>query len=204
MPRKRSFGWVRRLPSGRYQASYVAPTGRRRVAPSTFPTKTDASAWLTRVQASILGGRWRDPVLAHQQFETYADRWISERPGLRPRTLDLYRWLFTRYLQPHLAGTSLEDLTPFVVRRWRADLLDTGVSAIMAAKAYRLLRAILNTAVDDDIIERNPCRLRGAGDEKPAERPTLTYRQVQQLCMAVPPRFSAFIAVHHVRQPALG
>ena len=31
--------------------------------------------------------------------------------------------------------------------------------------------------------------------EKPAERPVLTIRQVQALCMAVPPRFSAFIAV---------
>ncbi|MDT4931453.1 MAG: hypothetical protein QOF92_4320 [Pseudonocardiales bacterium] len=43
--------------------------------------------------------------------------------------------------------------------------------------------------------ERGGLRSGGAGDEKPAERPVLTMRQVQALCMVVPPRFSAFIAV---------
>ena len=31
------------------------------------------------------------------------------------------------------------------------------------AKAYRLLRAVMNTAVDDEVIGRNPCRIKGAG-----------------------------------------
>jgi hypothetical protein len=84
-----------------------------------------------------------------------------------------------------LGPIRLGDLTPLVVRRWRATLLDEGVSPAMVAKAYRLLRAILNTAVDDDIIDRNPCRIRGGGDEKAAERPTLSVAQVQQLAMLV-------------------
>ena len=54
------------------------------------------------------------------------------------------------------------------VRRWRKDLLDAGVSAVTVAKAYRLLKAIFNTAVDDGLIRRNPCRIKGAGQEKSA------------------------------------
>jgi integrase len=195
MPRRRSFGWIRKLPSGRYQASYVAPDGLRRSAASTFATKTDAGLWLTRVEVSIQDGRWRDPVLARQRFAEYAQTWIAERPGLRPRTVDNYCWLYKRHLAPHLGRMTLEDITPAAVRRWRSLLLENGASLSATAKAYRLLRAILNTAVDDDVIDRNPCRIRGAGDEKPAERPTLTIEQVQQLCGAVPARFSAFIAV---------
>jgi hypothetical protein len=34
------------------------------------------------------------------------------------------------------------------VRRWRKTLLDDGVSTITMAKAYRLLKAILNTALE--------------------------------------------------------
>jgi hypothetical protein len=34
------------------------------------------------------------------------------------------------------------------------------------AKAYRLLRSIMNTAVDDGLIRRNPCRIKGASEEK--------------------------------------
>ena len=65
----------------------------------------------------------------------------------------------------------------------------------MTAKAYRLLRAVLNTAVDDDVLERNPCRIKRGGDEKPPERPTLTVEQVQALAMLMPPRWSAFVLV---------
>jgi integrase len=42
------------------------------------------------------------------------------------------------------------------------------------------------TAVDDQIIPRNPCRIRGAGTEKPAERPVLTTRQVLDLADRMP------------------
>ena len=72
------------------------------------------------------------------------------------------------------------------VRRWRGQLLDTGVSPTMTAKAYRLLRAILMTAVDDGIMARNPCRIRGAGSEPTAERPVLSVGQVYDLAARMP------------------
>ncbi|GII63394.1 hypothetical protein Skr01_34790 [Sphaerisporangium krabiense] len=46
------------------------------------------------------------------------------------------------------------------MRRWRKSLLDAGVSAVTVAKAYRLLKAVLTTAVDDQRIRRNPCRIK--------------------------------------------
>ena len=55
------------------------------------------------------------------------------------------------------------------------------LDVLAAAKAYRLLRAVLATAADDRVIPRTPCRIRGAGDEKPAERPVLTVAQVFDL-----------------------
>lgn len=59
-----------------------------------------------------------------------------------------------------------------MIREWRAVLLDQGVSVSTAAKAYRLLRAVLTTAVDEDkILSGNPCRIRGAGtSERPSGR----------------------------------
>lgn len=60
------------------------------------------------------------------------------------------------------------------VRRWHKKLLDNHVSPVTTAKAYRLLRAIMNTAVEDGLIRRNPCRIKGAGSEDSPERPVLT------------------------------
>ena len=51
-----------------------------------------------------------------------------------------------------------------------------------AAGAYRLLSAICRTAVEDEVIVRSPCRVKGGGAEKASERPTAT---VEELALAV-------------------
>ncbi|MFD0656047.1 tyrosine-type recombinase/integrase [Thermocatellispora tengchongensis] len=115
------------------------------------------------------------------KLKDYAETWIAERPGLRPRTVDLYRWLLKKHIVPYLGNAAVAKISTAMVRQWRADLLGNGVSVSMAAKAYRLLRAVLMTAADDQVIPRNPCRIRGAGDEHAQERPVLTVAQVFEL-----------------------
>jgi len=61
------------------------------------------------------------------------------------------------------------------------------------AKAYRLLKAIMNTATDDGLITRNPGRIKGAGQERSPERPVLTVTQVFTLADAINPRYRALV-----------
>ncbi|MFY1653306.1 tyrosine-type recombinase/integrase [Solwaraspora sp. WMMB762] len=83
-----------------------------------------------------------------------------------------------------------------MVREWRAKLLGNGVSQSMAAKAYRLLRAVLMTAVkEDEILTKNPCRIPGADQEKAPERPVLSMAQLLALADAVPARFRAMVLI---------
>jgi len=193
----RDFGNVRRLPSGRWQARYIGPDGQRRSAPHTFDTKTAAARWLRLTEAEVTRGEWTDPEAARVTLQDYAEQWIRERAGLRPRTVELYRWLLGKHITPHLGGVELGRLTTALVRRWRADLLAAGASESIAAKCYRLLRAVLNTAATEDrIIKANPCRVRGADKENPAERPTLTVAQVYALAEAMPhPRYRVLVLV---------
>lgn len=190
MAKRRRFGKIRKRQSGRYQASFIDPAGRRRYAPHTFATKVEANDWLTVQEATMVRGDWSDPERGKVPFGAYASRWIEERPGLRPRTVELYQWLLKRYLEPTFGAQLLTDITPAGVRRWRAQLIDDGVSEGMVAKAYRLMRAVLNTAVDhDELIKRNPCRIERGGAEQPGERPVLTLGEVFLLADAMPPRF---------------
>lgn len=210
--RRRKFGTVRKLQGGQFQALYPDPyTGARRPAPYTFETETQADDWLTAIKADILRGRWVDPDIGREPFGPYADKWIEERPNLRVRTKALYVWLNKRYLQPEFGSVDLVDITPQMIRAWRADLMadkhtnrckddcedkaHKGVSATMAAKAYRLLRAVLMTAADDELIKRNPCRIAGAGKERPKERPTLTIEQVFKLASLMPRHLQVFILI---------
>ena len=71
-----------------------------------------------------------------------------DRPAPQPpaRTVELYRWLLARHIGPHLGRVALGKITPEMIREWRATLLGSGVSVSAAAKACRLLRAVLMTA----------------------------------------------------------
>jgi hypothetical protein len=123
-----------------------------------------------------------------------ADRWITERAGLRPRTVELYGWLLGRHIAPWLGAVPLERIDTPLVREWRAKLLAEGVSPSTTAKAYRLLRSVLMTAVNEDrIIPRNPCQVRGADKEHRTERPVLSTTQVVALADSVPARYRAMI-----------
>ena len=184
MARKRRFGRVRRLPSDRWQARYLGPDGIDRPAPNTFAAKTDAVVWLTMKEAEIHSGDWLDPDAGSVLFGDYATSWVAERPNLRPKTAQLYEGLVRLHLAPVLGSLAVADIKERTVRRWRKSLLDSGVGPVTAAKAYRLLKAIMNTAADDGLIRRNPCRIDGAGQEHSPERPVLTITQVFALADA--------------------
>jgi integrase len=51
----------------------------------------------------------------------------------------------------------------------------------------------MNTAVDDGLIKRNPCRMKGAGTEDSPARPVLPVAQVYALADAVGLRYRALV-----------
>jgi integrase len=101
--------------------------------------------------------------------------------------VQLYEGLVRLHLVPVLSSlgvVTVADVKEGIVRKWRKKLLDSGLGPVTVAKAYRLLKAIMNTAVDDGLIKRNPCRIDGAGQERSPERPVLTIAQVFALADA--------------------
>jgi integrase len=189
--RRREFGTVRKLASGRWQARYLGPDGQRHKAPETFEIKSDAQDWLNLVRADIERNAWLDPDAGAINFEKYALRWMEER-GLAPTTVDRYNGLLRLHILPTFRAKDLDEITPPSVRTWRAERLKaTGATTV--AKSYRLLKAILQTAVDDDLLRSNPCRIKGAGKEEADERPTATIEQVFDLADAMGPRWRLMV-----------
>ena len=123
----------------------------------------------------------------------YAARWIIERPNLSERSVAMYQGLLRLHIPPHLGTVGLRRLTPAMVRTWRQGLLDSGVGASTVAKAYRLARSVLGTAADDELIRRNPCRIKGAGEEHPAERPILSLPEVMRLAESIDARYRMLV-----------
>jgi integrase len=198
MAGKRRFGRVRRLPSGRYQARYPGPDGKDRPAPLTFSTKASAEIWLSRTETEILDGAWIDPAAGRVRFAVYASDWIRDRV-LKPRTAELYRGLLANHLEQSFGNLNVSSIREPNVRRWRKERLDSGRDAsppfgpVTVAKTYRLLHSILATAVDDGLIRRNPCRIKGAGQEDSPERPVVPLATLVELLDHVPARYRALL-----------
>ena len=85
----------------RPMAGPLPGTGRHdRPADRHFATKADAEDWLTRKEAEILERRLARPRRGPHPVRRLRARWIDERPGLRPKTIQLYRYLLRRHLAP--------------------------------------------------------------------------------------------------------
>lgn len=162
----RGWGYVRKLPSKRHQASYVGPDLQRHTAPETFAAKLDAEAWLAARYREITTETWAPSGPAAAKALTLAEYtapWLAGRE-LKPRTREHYARLLDVHILPALGDVPLPQITPSRVRAWHAA---TSVNKpTMRAHAYSLLRTVLNTAAADDLITSNPCRVRGAGSSK--------------------------------------
>jgi integrase len=190
---RRRFGAVRQLPSGRWQARYPDPqTGRVRTADRTFDTKRDAEIELSKIEADQARGEWHDPDAGRVNFAEYASAWIAER-DLSETTRERYEGILRNHLTPTFGSRDVCDIKEAHVRQWRKERLDSRAGAPTIVKAYRLLRAILYTAVDDEMIKRNPCRIKGAGNDDSAERPVLTVEQVYAIADAITPRYRVLV-----------
>ncbi len=190
MPRRRHFGSMRKLPSGRYQASYWHE-GQRHIAPDTFASKADAQAWLSAKETDINRGQWVDPSAGKVSFGAYATEWADLQRHLRPRTVELYKYLLRDYLLPAFGSQSLSAITVSQVAAWHHEL--AGVRPKMAPKAYRLLAQVMKAAASDGYIAKSPVAVKGAAGERVVKRPIPTVAEVDALAEAVPDRFKAMV-----------
>ena len=195
---RRGFGYLRKLPSGRWQASYIGPDSARHGAASTFTTKQDAEAWLADEHRLIAAETWTSPDVRRAArtapaltFGTYAEKWMTRRE-LKPRTRAHYRSLLNNLILPTFANVPLKAITSERVRDWHGDLDRS--KPTLRAHAYGLLRTILQTAVTDEKIAANPCHIRGAGTTKRARkiRPA-TLAELETIAGAMPERYRPMV-----------
>ncbi|SMO77745.1 site-specific integrase [Propioniciclava tarda] len=174
--RRRGFGYIRKLPSGRYQASYLGPDQVRHNAPITFEAKIDCEGWLATERRLIERDEWIAPAeragieaaaqrAAAETVRTYAERWLAEgvsRGRLRPLTALDYRRSLELHILPTLGDVRLSEVTRGTVRAWH-DTTMANTAPRARSKAYALLRTVMNNAVQDELIAASPVQIRGAG-----------------------------------------
>ena len=185
---------VRKLKNGdsRYDVCYRDPGGKQRS--HTFASRQRATDHLHRNAVAMNDGVWVDAAGGKVRLSEFARGDLKNRQ-LRPRTRETYDDQLRLHILPFLGDIPIAKITAERIRSWYAGLIDGGLSRNTAAKCYRLVRSVMNTAVDDGLIARNPCRIKGAGVERAAEREIASVEQIWAAADAMPDRLRLAVLI---------
>ena len=206
MARRRGFGEVERRSSSSgvsYRARYAMPDGTR--YSRSFGTKMDSEAWLAAERSLIDRGEWSPPAARRMAAErrerdavrntvgAYVEHYLVER-DLRPTTVRSYQTLLDSRILPYFGEMPLRDVTLSEVKRWRASLDPETVSS--NAAAYRLLRSVLQAAEEEELIDRAPPKIRGAGTARVKQVAVpATLDEIAVIVDAMPEHLKLFIVL---------
>ena len=195
---------VRKLPSGKWQARYTDPEGKRRPVGS-YLTKQSAERALREVLQQIDRGTWeltRDSFRAAQEgraltLDQVAERYrkLGTRGGkaLSPRTLGEYE----RYLSRDLITVQhspIRSISRQQIESWWIEYGDT--RSVLRQRVYSHLNSVMRYALDSGFIAENPCKIRGAGSVQTRVAEVIATRtEATQILEVSPPKLKALFAI---------
>lgn len=167
-----------------YRGLRFTAYGKRRFLSLGPVTREQAERELRHILADVDRGTWQpatrvEPPVEVEPvptFHEYAERWwLLHEGGFAAKTRTDYRWRLERHLLPHFATEPLDDITFDAVERYIAAKLaePEPLCASSINKTVILLASILESAVERDLIARNPAK---GKDRRVRERaPQRTY-----------------------------
>ena len=170
---------------GKWLARWRDPAGRQHK--KSFRRKIDAQRWLDQMQAEMHRGQYIDPAGAKLRVGTFAESWAAGLGHLKPSTRERYRGIVRKHIVPTWGTWPLGSVAHSDVATWLAELSNLGLRPGTVRQVHRVLSLILDAAVQDGRIGRNPA----AGVRLPrqvrSEPRFLTADEVAKLAAAAGP-----------------
>lgn len=185
---RRSWGALRELSSGRWQARYPDPdqAGRLVPAPMTFSSKSAGSRWLTKKQAEVEAGLNVDEQASKAPLRSFWEPYKRTWGALSPSTRIAYETAWRLRIEPRFGDLRVRQIRPATVDEWIGQMINEGRSRSVIVETTGVLRRILDRAVRDKVIPSNPCAERGIRlpRKQEVDRPVLSPAEVEKLAQA--------------------
>jgi site-specific recombinase XerC len=166
----------------RWRARYVDPSGRE--VERLFRVKEEAAAWITSQTADIAKGSYVAPKDAVMTFDAWADKWLVSYGSRRASTVRQAK-THLKVIREEFGSLALGEIRPSMVTGWTAKLQDDYAPSTIYAIYHRLAH-VLDDAVHDGLLARNPCSRRTAPQVGRVERFCPTTEQIWQLYDTMP------------------
>ena len=180
---------VQKRPDGRWRARYRDEADREHAR--HFARRVDAERWLDEVRSDLLRGSYVDPAAGRVLFADFARTWLQAQPH-RPGTALLYERSLRLHVYPRIGDRPMAS-----IRRSDIQALVTTSGQTLAPKTvenhFRLIKAVFNAAVEDQLIAVNPCRKIARQPVAASRVVPLTVDQVEMLVAHTPTHFKALV-----------
>lgn len=180
---------VQKRPNGRWRARYRDAEDNEHAR--HFTRRADAELWLAQVRADQLRGTYVDPRAGRITLSEFARTWLNSQ-GHRPGTRQLYERTLRLHVLPVLGERPLTS-----IRRTDIQGLITASSTTLSPKTVenhlRLIRALFNAAVEDQLIATSPVRKISRQPVSRTRVVPLSVAQVDALVAATPDRYRALV-----------
>ncbi|MGW6650825.1 integrase [Streptomyces sp. CB02130] len=140
----------------RYRARYIGPDGTEKSKSFPDKQKRKAEAWLSKTAADMDSGQYVDPTLAQTTFREYAERWLKAQTS-DPASRESVNSQIRLHALPYLGSRPLGSFKPEHIRDWLAELERAIPATSYRRVIFSSVSAILNAAVDDEYMRKNPC-----------------------------------------------
>ena len=159
-------GYIRKRPDGRWEAMYSAgydeKTGKLIRKSIYGKTQKEVRQKLTKVQIEIDEGTYLEP--SKMTLSEWIDMWLKEYTfDKKYSTLKGYKAQIKKHIKPGLGNYNLSQLNPMLLQRFFNRLSEPDDEGnVLSAKSIKnvhiILSGILEQAVENELIAKNPCK----------------------------------------------
>jgi integrase len=177
----------------RYEVRLRGPDGQERSR--TFRTRKAAETYQRELLAQRDRAGWVDPRAGRITLAEWVSEWSATLVNLRPSSQRIYLDNLRLHVLPELGPVQLNKLDKAMLRTWLARLSAGPLKAATVHQVYRALRRTLASAVENDVIVRNPLEGIKPPRVEPQEMRFLTPVEVATLTDTIDERYRAFVMV---------
>lgn len=140
----------------RYRARYVGPDGTEKSKSFPDGKKRLAEQWLSAIEADMSRGQYIDPAAGRVTFGQFADKWLkTQTTGMTTRAS--VESAIRGHAIPYIGPRPLGSFKPEHIRDWLSELERAVPATSYRRVIYNSVSTILNAAVDDGHLSKNPC-----------------------------------------------
>ncbi|WKE50375.1 site-specific integrase [Corynebacterium tuberculostearicum] len=148
-----------------WRVQYRDPAGKNRTKQG-FRTKNEAQAWADKNSTTIRTGDWIDPNAGKATVDELHPAWWATLAPRKPNYRRQLNSAWEHHVKPHWGHRKVNSIKPSEVQEWVGSIekqrpgreQDTTPSATLILNCHAVLMQILEVAVNDGLIRKNPAK----------------------------------------------